>query len=211
MWYLPSPMSDDERTREKRTTYQGFATPDASAAAQERGVGPIPGLPDLPAEGPGGGDHRPTLQDLHARTPLVEIEVVHQSGPAPHTESPLRTLEVWTQNRVYTMDPAMICVRVTERASLEAIEDHPFLGQRMVGGQSTEGTAIELSYPFPRPGTEAVFEQADPKIGHFSRTSTVTRVVLRLHLISVNPSVVAPTWAEITSHTGPFPKPPTEP
>jgi len=203
-------MADDERTRDKRTTYQGFATPDAKAALETPGAGSIPGLPDALGPTAAGADHRPTLQDLHARTPIIEIEVVHQSGPAPQTEHPLRTLEVWTQNRVYTMDPSMLCVQVSERATLEPIEEHPFLGQRLVGGQSSEGTAIELSYPFPRPGTEAVFEEPDSKVGHFSRTSTVTRVVLRLHLISVNPSVVAPTWAEITSHTGPFPKPPRD-
>ena len=201
-------MADDEKTRDKRTTYQGFAVPDSGARAEGEARGGIPGLPDAVAPSLPEGDHRPTMQDLHARTPIVEIEVVHQSGPAPHTEYPLHTLEVWTQNRIYTMDPAMVCVQVAERASLAPIAAHPFLGQRLVGGQSREGDSIELSYPFPRPGTEAVFEEPDSKIGHFSRTSTVTRVVLRLHLISVNPNVVAPTWAEITAHTGPFPKPP---
>ncbi len=142
----------------------------------------------------GGVDH----SDLHSRTPMVEIEVVHQHGPAPRTERPLRTVEVWTRNRIYTVDPMMTCVEVTHR--LDSIRDpqHPFLGSKLVGGQHREGDVIQLSYPYPRPGTEAVFEHPGGKMGGFSRTSTVMRVVLRLHIITVAPTSVAPTWAELT-------------
>jgi len=131
-------------------------------------------------------------------TPMVEIEVVHEHGPAPSTERPWRTLEVWTRNRVYTTDPYMICIEVKDRVSREVVPDHPFLGMRLVGGQHRRGEQIELSYPYPRPGTEAVFEQPIARRGNFSRTSAVTRVVLRLHVVTVSPNSVVPTWEEIT-------------
>jgi len=144
----------------------------------------------------------PTLH-RHNRTPLIEIEVVHEVGPAPQTERPWHMVEIWTRNRVYTLDQAMSCVDVVDRASRKKVTDHPFLGMRMVGGQHRDGDSIELSHPFPRPGTEAVFERGSGRRdGSFSRTSAVTRVILRLHIVTVAPSYVVPTWEDIT---GSFP------
>lgn len=138
-------------------------------------------------------------QQKRRGTPVVEIEVVHEHGPAPSTDRPWRTLEVWTRNRVYTLNSVMTCVEVTDRATRERVASHPFLGMRLVGGQHREGEVIELSYPFPRPGTEAVFEHAaNHRRGSFSRTSAVNRVVLRLHIVTVSPNYVVPTWEEIT-------------
>ncbi len=153
-----------------------------------------PSEPPAPAKNPRG-------------TPVVEIEVVHEHGPAPNTDRPFRTVEVWTRNRVYTLDAILCCVEVMDRATREVVPDHPFLGMRLVGGQHREGERIELSHPFPRPGTEAVFEQAGPgsRAGAFSRTSAVTRVVLRLHIVTVMPNHVVPTWEEITGSILPPP------
>lgn len=139
-------------------------------------------------------------RSLHDDVPLVEIEVVHQHGPAPRMEQPAQVLEVWTQNRIYTMDASQQCVRVTDRESQDSDSAHPFLGHKLVGGQHRERDTFELSYPFPRPGTEAVFEHPSTTRGQFSRTSTVHRVVLRLHVITVAPSRLVPTWAGITNH-----------
>ena len=92
---------------------------------------------------------------------------------------------------------------MTDRGTQGVISEHPFLGLRLVGGQHREGESIELSSPFPRPGTEAVFEQVGMgRGGSFSRTSAVTRVVLRLHIVTVSPNYVVPTWAEITQSFG---------
>ena len=135
--------------------------------------------------------------------PLVEIEVIHEHGPAPATETPWRTVEVWTRNRVYALDSGLLCFEVVDRGTQAVIGEHPFLGLRLVGGQHREGESIELSSPFPRPGTEAVFEQVGMgRGGTFSRTSAVTRVVLRLHIVTVAPNSVVPTWAEITHSFG---------
>jgi hypothetical protein len=79
------------------------------------------------------------------------------------------------------------------------------VGRRLAGGQTVQGDTIQLSYPYPRPGTEAVFEDPRQPHGGFAQTSTVTRVVLRLHMITVTPQAVTPTWAEITRNTGGMP------
>jgi hypothetical protein len=141
---------------------------------------------------PGGDEARPSYDHV----PMVEIEAVHQIGPVPQGE-PYRTLEVWTQNRVYKMSPAMVCVEVRERAAGALVPDSEFLGQRLVGGQRREGATIELSHPFPRPGAEAVFEKLEGGSGALSRTSAVSRVVLRLHVVTVDSRGVAPTWAQL--------------
>lgn len=187
-------VTDPEEKQRGHKTLRGYGPGDPGAEVEvgagdsEEKVAPeVPRRPSAapPTQGRGG-------------TPLVEIEVIHEHGPAPNTEKPWRTLEVWTRNRIYTLDPTLSCVEVRDRGSREIVHDHPFLGMRLVGGQHREGDSIELSYPFPRPGTEAVFERPDSTRGHFSRTSAVTRVVLRLHIVTVAPSSVVPTWEEIT-------------
>ena len=191
----------EEPERPGRPTVRGYATPGLSGdypgdAARARQSAPVP--PTMPPPGAPDGQALAAISSSpldHA--PLVEIEVIHQHGPAPHADRPYRTLEVYTQNRVYTMDPWMTCVGVRDRTG-DAHAEHAFLGCRLVGGQHREGERIELSYPFPRPGTEAVFERPEGKPGTFARTSTVTRVVLRLHVVTVAPRSVAPTWSEIT-------------
>jgi hypothetical protein len=162
------------------TTLRGYSTGDERPRSEDEAT-----IPD---------DRPPTRR---GGTPVVEIEVVHEVGPAPRDVERRRTVEVWTQNRVYTLDATMTCIEVTDRISRDPVSDHPFLGTRLVGGQAREGEVIELSYPFPRPGTEAVFEQSEGRRAGFSRTSPVTRVVLRLHLVTVSPSHVVPTWEEI--------------
>ncbi|MEM9068548.1 MAG: hypothetical protein AAGE52_08585 [Myxococcota bacterium] len=199
-------MGDDEEPKGSAKTIRGFAAPDPGnpqdgmfddATLADEGSSPQQG-PDESGElylPPG----TQPLRSVHDNTPLVEIEVVHQHGSAPRVEAPAQTLEVWTQNRVYTMDPSGICVRVADRHSGAQDAKHPFLGFKLVGGQHRDGESFEISYPFPRPGTEAVFEHPRSGLGNFSRTSTVTRVVLRLHVVTVRPNVLVPTWSGITN------------
>jgi len=197
---------EEKREREKRRnqkTFQGYAHP---------GVGEERPMFDEKTEL---DDEPPSLEEsgelylppgttpvrsLHDDAPMVEIEVVHQHGPAPRMEQPAQTTEVWTQNRIYTCDPSLLCVRVADRKTGRADEHHPFLGFKLVGGQHRDGETFEISYPYPRLGTEAVFEHPRGSRGNFSRTSTVTRVVLRLHVITVAPSSLVPTWSRISQH-----------
>ena len=197
-------------SRPSQKTYRGYATPDVEAE-KKRGAGMFDdetvineGQPEHEAE-PTGELKPPQAastpkRSIHDAQPLVEVEVVHQHGPAPRVEQPPQTLEIWTQNRIYTLDPQLFCVGVADRASGKADPSHPFLGYKLVGGQHRDGHSFEISYPYPRPGTEAVFEQPQGTRGNFSRTSTVTRVVLRLHVVTVSPNVLVPTWDRITNH-----------
>lgn len=138
--------------------------------------------------------------------PIVDIEVVYRHGTGADPTGPLRTVEVVTLHTVYVMDPQLLCVEVRDRATGALDPKNGMLGMRLVGGQSRKGDAIELSYPFPRPGTEAVFETTTGKEQRLDRTSTVVNVKLRLFVVSVSPQVVAPTWAEIRSSIAPSAK-----
>ncbi|MBC7173356.1 MAG: hypothetical protein H5U40_13035 [Polyangiaceae bacterium] len=149
-------------------------------------------------EPPSGSDPEPQSgESVYDHVPMVEVEAVHQQGPVPQDGEPLRTLEVWTQHHVYKMSPAMVCVEVRDLSTDAADRTSEFLGQRLVGGQRLDGARIELSHPFPRPGADAVFEKVDGSAGALSRTSPVRRVVLRLHVVTVDSRGVAPTWAEL--------------
>lgn len=213
-------MSDDdeERGRPPQKTYRGYAHPGVGEppgqgewSAEPTTLDPPPSTPlASPPSGatPIGPDESGELylppgtkrtESVHDATPLVEVEVVHQHGSAPRMEQPQQTLEVWTQNRIYTMDPQLLCVSVADRATGAVDRAHPFVGYRLVGGQHRDGETFEISYPFPRPGTEAVFEHPKGTRGNFSRTSTVSRVVLRLHVVTVSPNVLVPTWSRITA------------
>lgn len=187
-------VGDEREKRPVHNTARGYATLDTADGQSEGGH-----ARDKPEQAARRPSEHP-VQKSTANTPLVEIEVVHEHGPAPNTEKPWRTVEIWTRNRVYALDSTLTCYEVTDRGSRQAVADHPFIGLRLVGGQHREGDAIELSYPFPRPGTEAVFEAQNQrrKAGGFSRTSAVARVILRLHIVTVSPRRVVPTWEEIT-------------
>ena len=200
--------------KHRNATRRGFATPEIDTNAITSDLAPAAAaIPAAAAAATAAGAEParkaaivgPSMADMHANTPVVEIEVIHQHGPAPNTDRPFQTLEVWTQNTIYVMDPTMTCVDVRERATHTPVANHKFVGRRLVGGQTRQGETIQLSYPYPRPGTEAVFEDPRQKHGGFAQTSTVTRVVLRLHMITVTPQALTPTWAEITRNTGGMP------
>jgi hypothetical protein len=91
----------------------------------------------------------------------------------------------------------MRCVEVRKPGTGEVIPEHPFLGSRLVGGQAQHEESVEMSYPLPRPGAMAVFEGRKGKRRRFSRTSEVTRVVLRLRIVQVTDPTATPTWENI--------------
>jgi hypothetical protein len=176
--------------------------PQGPAIAETTDASVRPGSDTMPdVDGPlHPRDDRPSAHPVSrgSGTPLVEIEVTHEHGPAPRNERPRRAVEVWTQNRVYILDSTLLCIDVVDRGSDKQIAGHAFLTARLVGGQAQNGDVMELSHPFPRPGTEAVFEQVVGGHAVFSRTSSVVRVVLRFHIVTVSQTRVIPTWEEIT-------------
>jgi hypothetical protein len=131
-------------------------------------------------------------------TPMVEIEVSYERGSAPRTDVLRRIYEVWTNNHVYSLDSRLQCVEVRQTGTSKLVTDHPFIGTRLVGGQVQTEQAVEMSYPLPRPGAFAVFEAKKGNRRQFSRTSAVTRVVLRLRIVSVTDATAIPTWEEVS-------------
>jgi hypothetical protein len=132
------------------------------------------------------------------QTPLVEVEVSYDRGATPRTEQTRRVFEVWTNNHVYALDSRMNCIEVRQVAGGKAVPDHPFLGTRLVGGQAQDEQSVEMSYPFPRPGAFAVFESKRGNRKQFSRTSAVTRVVLRMRIVRITESTAVPTWEDVS-------------
>jgi hypothetical protein len=195
-----------------RKTSPGFADPHAPVRLD--GDTPInaPALPmpPLPApavvsgrpQGPGGGAHRASLAPGSHRPragrarPLVEVEVVRERGRLPRPEPLVGCYEIWTQNHVYAVDSRMRCVAVREVAGGELKAEHPFVGGRLVGGQAQE-EAMEMSHPLPRTGAFAVFELRKGNRRHFTRTSAVERVVLRMRIVTIADGVDVPSWEDL--------------
>ncbi|UJR79163.1 hypothetical protein [Sandaracinus amylolyticus] len=130
--------------------------------------------------------------------PAVDIDLVYERRSAPLPDQPWIFLEIWTRNTIYQLDASLICVDVIDQGTRRAIAEHPLRGARLVGGQSRDGDAMELSHPFPRPGSEAVFEQTSGRHVRFSQTSSVTRVVMRLRVLTVEPEQLLPTWEDVS-------------
>jgi hypothetical protein len=141
-----------------------------------------------------GGDGR----FVSARTPLIDVNVSHEHGPAPSTRRLSEAVEIVTANHIYVLDSALRCIEVRKASSTTSVTDSSFLGSRLVGGQLNTDDAIELSYPFPRPGALAVFEVRKGRARQFHCTSPVTRVVMRLSIVTVTKTRVIPTWEEIS-------------
>lgn len=138
-------------------------------------------------------------RDRFANMPALEVDLVFEEQ-RPASDRPWAMLEVWTQNRVYAIDVAMRCIEVVEIATQKPVDNHGLIGARLLGGRLVDGENTFLSHPFPRPGTEAVFEQERPSdTSIFSSSSTVTRVVLRLQQLTIGTAKEEDSWGEIVS------------
>jgi hypothetical protein len=181
--------------------------PEMDSAAQTREPRPrelrvvehasVPSMPMLHSSAPSGsgGQSRPLPQG----PPAVDIDLIYERRTAPLPDQPWCFLEIWTRNTIYQLDASLVCIDVIDQASRRSIGHHPLRGARLVGGQSRGSDGMEISHPFPRPGSEAVFEQSAGRQVRFSQTSTVTRVVMRLRVLKVEPEQLLPTWEEVSS------------
>ncbi|MFN7701811.1 MAG: hypothetical protein ACK5U8_28220 [Deltaproteobacteria bacterium] len=210
-------MPDDQEKSKRAATVPGFGmkaplTPlqvDAMSAIEEpTSVEPAPGRPAELADprAPMQVEAQPVAaarppEPARARrgnVPAVDIDLVYERRSAPLPDQPWVFLEIWTRNTIYALDARLVCIDVVDQLTKRSHGDHPLRGARLVGGQAREGDAMELSHPFPRPGAEAVFEQMQGRHVRFSQTSTVTRVVMRLRVLTVTPVQLLPTWDEVT-------------
>lgn len=138
--------------------------------------------------------------DRFGNLPAVEIELVHEVRRPPSLERDWAMLEVWTRNRVYRIDTNFRCIEVVDIATQKPDANHGLLGARLLGGQHVQDNETFLSHPFPRPGTEAVFEQPRPADGVlFSHSSTVTRCVLRLRQLTILSGGENQSWDRIAA------------
>ena len=186
-------MSDEQKPHKGKRTMRGFGPP-------SRGTDSIPdtGSRELP----------PTEGNMDEQTivqlpPFVEVELVYERAYVGMQQQAWRALEIWTRNTIYVCDWGMTCIEVRDRKSAVPAEHHPLLGAHLAGGQKSSADHMEMTYPCPRPGTEAVFEHKPPRKG-FVNTSTVTRVVLRLRVLTVPHEQTQKSWEEISgSHEMP--------
>ncbi|MEM9193255.1 MAG: hypothetical protein AAGF12_29035 [Myxococcota bacterium] len=130
--------------------------------------------------------------------PFVEVELVYERGYVGMPTEDWKAFEVWTRNRIYVTDWNMRCVEVLDRKTGRSDRTHSLLGAYLAGGQRQDEDYMEMTFPCPRPGTEAVFEYRGVRKG-FVNTSTVTRVVLRLRVLTVPRERAVPVWDELTS------------
>lgn len=154
--------------------------------------------PQVPATAAPAAAAPDVQRSRRTNVPAVDIDLVYERRSAPLPDQPWVFLEIWTRNTIYALDARLVCIDVVDQLTKRSHGDHPLRGARLVGGQAREGDAMELSHPFPRPGAEAVFEQMQGRHVRFSQTSTVTRVVMRLRVLTVTPEQLLPTWEEVT-------------
>lgn len=134
-----------------------------------------------------------------APRPEIEVEVRRLSGPAALGPHARRAYEIWTRNRVYSVDSTLECVEVIDLATGQIDPNHSFLGARLVGGQIRHEDSNELTFPLPTAGSEAVFQKTDQhRRIRLSVTSRVTRVILHVHRVKVGSDERDGAWGKLT-------------
>ena len=160
-------------------------------------IGPPPNF-DLAAGGVVPQERSSPVASPRVERPPVEVEVRKLSPNAARRAPP--AYEVWTKNRVYSLDPTLVCTEVIDLATGQNDTKHPFIGGQLVGGQRRVNDNNELTFPLPTPGSEAVFQTRDSnKRPRLVVTSKVTRVILHVQVVRVDQRQKDDTWGAITS------------
>ena len=107
-------------------------------------------------------------------------------------------VEIWTRNRVYHINSEFECISVISRATAQEEREHPLKGARLTGGERRNKSAhlVDIYFPLPTPGTEAVFKSGVRKTGQFAKTSTIERVVLRVRRVRIQTVAEGQAWDE---------------
>lgn len=187
------PLEGDSQQGRRRNTYRGFG-PKVEASDMEPEAAVFEEDHSAGAALARRGQRTPRRGQ-----PAVDIDLIHERRTAPLPDHEWTFVEIWTRNTIYALDSRLVCIAVVDQNTRRSHPDHALIGARLVGGQQRDGDTMELSHPFPRPGSEAVFEQSKGRQVRFSQTSSVTRVVLRLRVLTVASDNLLPTWEEITS------------
>lgn len=91
-----------------------------------------------------------------------------------------RGAQVWTRNTIYELDHAMRCISVIRRATGEEEDEHPMLGQHLVGAFGYDPGEPLLEEKLPEPGRSAVFSNLRMRPATLRRTSPVERIRIRM-------------------------------
>ncbi|MCA9616925.1 MAG: hypothetical protein H6722_06845 [Sandaracinus sp.] len=184
-------MSSRKRSRE---TQRGYSSPLEEPPVE------VPRPPTTPRDL---GESRPSIP-LAAPTPAaaepdLELEEIFERGSPGLLGDPWCAVEVWTQNRLYGLDGALICRIVRDRRTNATQGDHPVVGARLLGGQRRDpsGRITHVAHPFPRRGMAAVFATGMGSRLRVSETSSVTRVVVRQRVVEVGADTPPPPWDAI--------------
>lgn len=129
----------------------------------------------------------------------IEIVLVRDDVDGLRAEGPWRAIEIWTSNNVYALDARLVCFEIWNRATRKREPRHPFLGARLVGGKKGKDGTMEITFPYPTAGTEAVFQVKHGKQGRHGNTSEVQRVVVRVRVTTIETEPDDLIWQEITT------------
>jgi hypothetical protein len=165
----------------------------------------LPNAPPLP--GRAKTPHPPTEGKRTSISPYatIEVEFVEQAGVDSFEGAPWTLIEIWTRNRIYHVDPSLTCIAVVTRANGHAEAAHPLKGARLTGSERRNKNAqlVDIYFPIPLPGTEAVFRSDAKKHGQFAKTSTIERVVLRVRRVRVNTVAEGQAWDDLLGRSRP--------
>ena len=129
--------------------------------------------------------------------PLVDVHVSYERGSHPNYGKLSRAVSVLTRNHIYVLDSALRCVEVRKSPRGEPLSQSQYIGARLMGGYLSSDDALEMSYPFPRPGAMAVFETTRGHARVYHRTTAVARVELYLSIVTVTTRRGIPSWEDI--------------
>lgn len=142
-----------------------------------------------------------SFSNTHAES-QIELVVVHVNPESVLGEKTSgqnwRALEFWTANSMYGLDANLRCIEVSPRDPRIPYSPSHLIGARLVGSQRREEETFAVSFPYPVPGMEAVFEsQAGRK---YATTSMVERVMLRVRMtnLDIRDESGSPDWHLIT-------------
>jgi hypothetical protein len=134
--------------------------------------------------------------------PLVDVNVSYERNPHPDFSKLSRAIRVFTRNHVYILDSSLHCREIRKSLHDEPLSQSQYIGARLVCGYLSRNGELEMSYPFPRPGSMAVFETVRGKSIVYHRTTVVTRVELDLSIITVPTKQGVPSWEDIMRAQG---------
>lgn len=127
----------------------------------------------------------------------IELVLVHVNPEAAPT-GPWRTLEFWTGNTMYGLDSNLICIETSSRNPHRPTAPVHLIGTRLIGSQCRDGDEFSVSFPYPVPGMEAVFQLGEGE--KFINTSKVERVMLRVRMTNLTMGAnQSPDWSKITT------------